>query len=117
MTLSAKSKILKRKRRHAKVRFKVSGTSLRPRLALYRSNRYLHAQLIDDEKGATLVGVFSKNEEGKNKMENAIAAGKKMAIEGQKKNIRKVVFDRGGFGFSGRIKAFAEGARAGGLEF
>ena len=113
----AKSKTLKRKRRHARVRATVFGTLLRPRLAVYRSNKYLHAQLIDDEKGVTLAGVFSKGEAGKNKMENALRAGKKIAQTAREKKISKVVFDRGGFVFTGRVKAFAQGARAGGLEF
>ena len=105
-----------RKRRHTKVRFLVTGTKDRPRLSVYRSNKYIHAQLIDDETGKTILGLVSK-EGGKNKTEGAAFAGKDLAKLAQEKKITQVVFDRGGFVYAGRIKAFADGAREGGLVF
>lgn len=116
-TPTTKEKAEKRIRRHARVRARVVGTALRPRLSVYRSNRYLHAQLIDDERGVSLGGVFSKGDHGKNKMDNASRAGKRIAALAKERNVGNVVFDRGGFGYAGRIKAFAEGAREGGLKF
>ena len=74
-TVNSKSKT--RERRHAKVRYSISGTSEKPRLSVYRSNKFIHAQIIDDEKGATLVGLISKGAKGKNKTESALLAGKK----------------------------------------
>jgi large subunit ribosomal protein L18 len=106
-----------RERRHAKVRFSVSGTKEKPRLSVYRSNKYIHAQIIDDENGTTLVGLTTKIVAGKNKTEGAAVAGKRIAEQAKEKKITKVVFDRGGFVYAGRIKAFADGAREGGLQF
>ena len=114
-TANSKSKI--RERRHAKVRYSISGTSEKPRLSVYRSNKFIHAQIIDDERGVTLAGLISKGTKGKNKTESALLAGKNIAKLAKEKNIQKVVFDRGGFVYAGRIQAFANGAREGGLEF
>ncbi len=94
--------------RHRKIRAKVSGSALKPRLSVYRSNRYLYAQLIDDQKSVTLLGLRG---------DDAKTLGEKMAVEAQKKNIKNVVFDRGGFLYTGKVKALAEAARAGGLHF
>ena len=110
------TKTMQRERRHAKVRFLVSGTKEKPRLSVYRSNKYIHAQIIDDEAGKTILGLVSKKG-GKNKTESAAHAGKELAKSAKEKKIEKVVFDRGGFVYAGRIKAFADGAREGGLEF
>ena len=107
-----------RKRRHARVRARVVGTGVRPRLAVYKSNRVIHAQLIDDERGRSLLGVVSaKASAGKTKTVEAHAAGKLIAELAAKKNISRATFDRGGFKYHGRVRAFAEGARAGGLVF
>ena len=111
------SKNQKRIRRHSKIRAKVSGTAARPRLSVSKSNRNLIAQLIDDEKGETLAYVWTKDMTGKTLREKVIAAGKKVAEDAKAKKIEKVVFDRGGFIFTGNIKAFAEAARENGLKF
>ncbi len=105
-------------RRHARVRSRVIGTALRPRLSVYKSNRYLHAQLVDDAKGVTLISGSTKELAGKDKKTDA---AKKLGVELAKRakaaGIIKVVFDRGGFRYTGRIATLATAARAGGLEF
>jgi large subunit ribosomal protein L18 len=112
------STITQRKRRHARVRARVVGTNSRPRLAVYKSNRVIHAQLIDDVSGRSLVGVVSASASaGKTKTMEAHAAGTLLAELAAKHNISLVTFDRGGFQYHGRVRAFAEGARAGGLVF
>lgn len=95
-------------RRHNRIRAKVSGTAERPRLCVYRSNRYMEAQVIDDTKGATIVSV---------KMDDAVKVGEAIAKAAKAKGISKVVFDRGGFRYAGGVAALAEAARKGGLEF
>lgn len=107
----------KRERRHRRVRSKVSGTLERPRLAVFRSNRFLYVQLIDDVRGVTLAASSTKGVTGKSMLEKATGLGKTIAEAAQKKAIKTVVFDRGGYLYTGRIKAVAEGARAGGLTF
>jgi len=109
-------KVEKRIRRHRKVRAKVSGTSERPRLAVFKSNRYLYAQLIDDTKGVTLASATSSGIKNK-KNEHAAVVGKMIAEKAHEKKIRAVVFDRGGFLYRGKIKLLAESARAAGLTF
>ncbi len=113
----ATQKAQKRIRRHARVRSQVSGTAERPRLSVYRSNRYISAQLIDDVAQHTLAAVSSKEASGKTFTEKAGSAGKAMAEAAKKAGITSVVFDRGGFRYTGRVAAFAQGAREGGLEF
>lgn len=109
--------MINRERRHNRIRAKVQGTTERPRLAVYKSNRYLHAQIIDDTKGAT-VASGSTQEMGKDKK---MAAAEKLGLELAKRakaaGITKVVFDRGGFRYTGRVATLAEAARKGGLEF
>ena len=118
-----KSRQLQRSRRHQRIRRKVEGSAERPRLAVFRSIKHLHAQLVDDIAGATLVGTSTLAlkdfaAEGSNrKVEMAHEAGKRLAELAKEKGITSVVFDRGGFRYHGRVKAFAEGAREGGLEF
>lgn len=109
--------IEQRARRHRRVRAKVSGTAARPRLSVFKSNTALYAQLIDDERGATLFGVSSASEKAKTPRERAEALAKTLAKEAISKGISAVVFDRGGFQYKGTIKAFAEAARAAGLTF
>lgn len=112
----AATKLQKRERRHGKIRSRVSGTEARPRLAVFRSNKFLYAQLIDDEKGVTIAAV--KTSDGKKPMQDrATAAGEEMAKKAGAKKIQEIVFDRGGFKYAGAIKAFADGARKGGLHF
>lgn len=104
--------------RHRRVRAKVTGTETRPRLALSRSSRYLQVQIIDDKKGTTLVGLSDMMMKIKGtKQDRARALGTLMAEKAKAKGISKVVFDRGGYQYHGRVRAFADAARAGGLEF
>lgn len=114
---TANIKTEKRARRHKRIRARVSGAAHIPRLSVFRSNRSMYAQLIDDEKGVTLVSAGDKGMKGKTKTERAKNAGLLLAQEAKKKQITKVVFDRGGFSYKGRVKALAEGAREGGLVF
>lgn len=108
-----------RKKRHARVRVKVQGTSEVPRLNVYRSNTNIYAQLIDDVKGVTLAQSSSLKlaEVSKSSISAATEVGKLIAEAGKEKNITKVVFDRGGYVYHGRVKALAEAARENGLEF
>lgn len=141
--MKIKSKHQKRHRRHRRVRAKASGTAKRPRLCVFRSARYIYAQLIDDEKSKTIISVsekdlkkiktittkkteakaVGKDKEGKKEIVRAgkVAAsyevGKLIAQKALDKKIDKVVFDRGGYKYHGRIKALADGAREGGLKF
>lgn len=110
-------KTLNRERRHARVRARVAGTEARPRLSIYKSNTRLTAQIINDDKGVTLVSVDSSKEKGKTPRERAEAAAVSLAKTAKTKDISKVVFDRGGFQYIGTIKAFADAARSAGLEF
>ncbi|MCD8028942.1 MAG: 50S ribosomal protein L18 [Erysipelotrichaceae bacterium] len=108
-----------RKKRHARVRLKVSGTSERPRLNVFRSSSHIHAQIIDDTKCTTLVSCSSvdmKLANGGN-VEAAKQVGEELAKRAIAKNIENVVFDRGGYIYHGRVKALAEAAREAGLKF
>jgi large subunit ribosomal protein L18 len=109
-----------RLRRHRRVRGKVRGTAARPRLAVFRSNRGIFAQLVDDDAGKTLAGAswkgLPKSFKG-DKSEQATAVGKQLAAEAKKAGVEAVVFDRGGYLYHGRVKALADGAREGGLKF
>lgn len=109
-----------RLRRHKRVRGKVSGTSERPRLNVFRSGTNIYAQIIDDTKGLTLVSAstLEKSFEGKgNNTEAAMKVGQAVAQRAKDKGIDTVVFDRGGYLYHGRIKALADGAREAGLQF
>lgn len=109
-----------RQRRHIRVRKKISGTSDRPRLCIYRSNTNLYAQLIDDVKAVTLVSASTLEKEVKEKHANKVAAkelGTLIAKRASEKKIKEVVFDRSGYIYHGVVKEFAEAARAAGLEF
>jgi large subunit ribosomal protein L18 len=109
-----------RKQRKARIRKKVNGTSERPRLVVFRSNKHIYAQIIDDLAGATLASASTLSLEGDNirlTIDNAKLVGKKVAEEAIKKSITSVVFDRNGFVYHGRVKAVADGAREGGLNF
>ncbi|EDU39053.1 ribosomal protein L18 [Clostridium sporogenes ATCC 15579] len=109
-----------RERRHMRVRKKIFGTAERPRLSVYRSEKHIYAQLIDDVEGKTLVAASSAEKGfdglGSNK-EGAKLVGKMVAEKALEKGLKKVVFDRGGFIYHGRIKELAEGAREAGLDF
>ena len=106
-----------RDRRHNRVRAKVNGSEIRPRLSIYKSNTRLTAQIINDDKGVTLAAVSSADEKGKTPRERAEQAAATLAKRATEKGIKAVVFDRGGFQYVGTIKAFADAARAAGLEF
>lgn len=116
MNTSSQKKEL-RVRRHARVRARISGTAERPRLAVFRSNRYVYAQLIDDEARVTLASSDSRKVAGATTMIRATEVGRALAEAAKKKGIAKVVFDRGGFLYQGIVAALADGARGGGLEF
>lgn len=108
-----------RQKRHKRIRGKISGTTDCPRLSVYRSNAAIYAQLIDDTKGITLASASSLalNLSNGSNMEAATAVGEALAKAALAVNIKKVVFDRSGYLYHGRIKALAEASRAGGLEF
>lgn len=112
-------KIQKRNRRHKRIRAKVSGTKALPRMALFKSNRYIYCQLIDDENSNTLIEASSGGKTAKSNttMKQSRETGKALAKKALEKKISKVVFDRGGFLYAGKVKEFAEGAREGGLIF
>jgi large subunit ribosomal protein L18 len=109
-----------RQRIHKRIRRKLAGTGERPRLAVFRSVAHIYVQLIDDAKGVTLVSASSVDKGAKTKGGNVAAAktiGKLVAERAKEKGIVKVVFDRGGYQYHGRVKALADAARAAGLEF
>ena len=118
--VSKKDKNAQRLKRHARVRAKISGTTERPRLAVYRSNANIYAQIIDDVKGVTLCSASSVEKDfdgiGSNK-EAAKKVGAKIAEKALAAGITEVVFDRGGYIYHGRVSELAEGAREGGLKF
>jgi large subunit ribosomal protein L18 len=106
--------------RKARVRSRITGTSARPRLSVYRSNAHIYGQLINDEKQVTLIScsdLVVKAKAKETKVQVAESVGEELAKRAVAKKIKSVVFDRNGFRFHGRIKALAEGARKGGLEF
>ena len=121
--ISVKDKNQERLVRHKRVRAKLSGTTERPRLCVYRSTSQIYAQIIDDSKGTTLVSASTldpevKNSlEGKTKTEQAKLVGEMVAKRALKKKIKEVVFDRGGYIYIGRVQALADGAREAGLKF
>ena len=118
-----KSRSVSRERRHVRVRNKVHGTTQRPRLSVFRSTQEIYAQLIDDEQGHTLTsassidGELRSKTDGLKKTEQARLVGKFIAERAKEIGIIKVVFDRGGFRYIGRVKALADAARESGLEF
>ena len=125
--MSAKSKLREAqlKRRHRRVRRKVAGSPERPRLVVHRSLKNIQGQITDDTTGRVLMGISTLapevrelgQEEGGTKRSRSKAAGKLLAEKAKAAGITKVVFDRGGYAYHGRVAAFAEGAREGGLEF
>lgn len=124
-SLLRKSRSLKRQRRHFRVRGKVQGTAERPRLCVFRSLKNMEGQIVDDDAGRTMLGLSTLtaelkgfSAEGPNRRtEQAYAAGKLLGERAKEQGITAVVFDRGGYKYHGRVKAFADGAREGGLEF
>lgn len=114
-----KAKNEKKQRRHNRVRAKISGTTLRPRLSVFRSNNGMVLQLIDDQDGKTIASAYSKEINNKNakKIEVAGELGRLIAKKAKDMKIDTVVFDRGSYKYHGRVKAVADGAREGGLNF
>jgi large subunit ribosomal protein L18 len=120
-----KTRRTQRERRHRRIRKKIWGTAERPRLVVYRSLKNIEGQLVDDDAGRTITGLSTLHAdlrdfepEGSNrKTEQAYEAGKKLAERARDEGIETVVFDRGGYKYHGRVKAFADGAREGGLKF
>ncbi len=111
-------KTQKRARLHRKIRARISGSEARPRLAVFRSNRYIYAQIIDDVKGITLASASDISLADKvSKLERAKIVGTAVAKEAKAKNITTIVFDRGGFSYRGRVQALADAARVAGLNF
>jgi large subunit ribosomal protein L18 len=108
-------------RRHLRVRKKIEGTPERPRLVVFRSSKHIYAQLVDDQRGVTIAGAADTSEgmqiEGKGKVARSFALGRLIAAKAKENGIAKVVFDRGGYQYHGRVKAVADGAPKGGLEF
>ena len=121
-----KSRDTQRRRRHTRIRKRIHGTPERPRLTVYRSLRNVEGQIIDDDSRRTLLGLstlhkeireIGGSEDDSPNLARAREAGRRIAAMAKEKGIEQVVFDRGGYKYHGRIKAFAEGAREGGLDF
>ena len=110
-----------RRRRHVRVRQKLAGTAERPRLVVFRSLKHIYAQLVNDDLGVTLLGVSDASEgvatDGAGKTARGKAVGKRLAEKAKAAGVTRVVFDRAGYRYHGRVKAVADGAREGGLEF
>jgi large subunit ribosomal protein L18 len=117
---SPKTREQLRYRRHLRVRRRISGTAERPRLVVFRSLKHIYAQLVNDDSGTTLLGVSDKSEgiqfEGAGKVVKGKAVGKLLADKAKAAGITRVVFDRAGYRYHGRVQAVADGAREGGLE-
>ena len=111
------TKVEQRERRKKRIRAKIFGTATAPRLSVFKSNAHISVQLIDDDKGVTLAASHSKLVKGKTLTEKAKAVGIDIAEKAKVKKISKAVFDRGGFSYTGKVKAVADGAREGGLVF
>lgn len=111
----------RRYQRHLRLRKKVAGTAERPRLVVFRSLKHIYAHLVDDDRGLVLLGVGDRTKgvsaEGAGKVAQSRAVGKLLAERAKERGITRAVFDRGGYVYHGRVRAVAEGARAGGLEF
>ena len=116
-----KTRAQRRYRRHLRIRKTLRGTADRPRLVVHRSIKHVYAQLVDDVSGHTLIGVGDRNKdvkvEGSGKVAGSFAVGKLLGQRAAAAGVTKVVFDRGGYPYHGRVKAVAEGARDAGLEF
>lgn len=115
--MNTKIKTLQRDRRRKRIRAKIFGTNEKPRLSIFKSNKYINVQLIDDSKGITLASATSKNIKGKSVLEKAKAVGVLIAEQAKAKKIVTAVFDRGGYLYTGSVSALADGAREAGLKF
>jgi large subunit ribosomal protein L18 len=117
MSTKSSQKTASRIHRHKRLRSKIAGTATTPRLSVYRSNKFVYAQLIDDETGKTLAAADSRSEKKGTAIEKAKAVGAEIAKKAQAAKIEAVVFDRGGFQYAGIVAALADAAREGGLKF
>jgi large subunit ribosomal protein L18 len=125
LTKAIKKKRERRERAHLRIRARVRGTSERPRLSVYKSLKYIYAQLIDDDRGHTLAAVSSADPEVRQQLDGKAASNKQaaklvgetIAVRAKEKGIEKVVFDRGGYVYHGNVKALADSAREKGLQF
>ncbi len=119
MAKGKKEKVERRKRIHRSIREDVIGTSVRPRLSVYRSNKYIYAQLIDDFEGHTLASASSLEDgvDEESPTDESRRVGELLAERAQEEGIEAVIFDRGGYKYHGRVEAVAEGVRDGGLDF
>lgn len=115
--MDTKVKKIQRERRKKRIRAKIFGTSEAPRLSVFRSNKYISAQLIDDSKGMTLASANSKTIKAKKVVDRATAVGVSIAEQAVAKKITKAIFDRSGYLYTGSVKALADGARSAGLKF
>ena len=116
----ATSKVEKRMKIKRRIRKNIFGSSIRPRLSVFRSNKEIYAQIINDEDGLTIASASSANNkaaQGKNKADAAAIVGKELAEKAKKAGVEEVVFDRNGYQYHGRVKSLADGAREGGLKF
>lgn len=113
----SKNTITKREARKNRIRAKISGTSSRPRLAVFKSNKFIYAQLIDDQAANTIAAADSKAIKAGSPLEKAKKVGESIAKLAQEKGVKEAVFDRGGFRYTGAVAELAEGARSGGLTF
>ena len=116
-----KTRESRRARRHLRVRKKIHGTAARPRLVVFRSSKHIYAQLVDDDRRVSVLGASDRSEglrvDGKGKTGKSYALGQLVAERAKQQGIARVVFDRAGYRYHGRVKAVADGARKGGLEF
>ena len=115
--MTTDKKTLDRKARQRRIRAQISGTATRPRIAMFRSNTAISAQVIDDTAGVTIASISTNTVKGKNMSEKVIAAGAALAKNISAKKITEALFDRGGYAFTGNIKAFADAVREGGIKF
>ena len=119
--MSQDPKVLRRQKLRWRIRTKISGTAQKPRLSVFRSNKDIYVQLIDDKNGVTLAAASSREKDiaaqGGNKVARSTNVGKAIAQKAKSLGVEAVVFDRGGYLYHGRVKAIADGAREGGLKF
>lgn len=115
--MNTNTKVAQRTRRHARIRTRISGTEARPRLAVFRSNRFIYAQLINDETGKTIASADSRSVKSGSGRDRAKEVGATIAVKAKEKGITSIIFDRGGFQYQGMIASVADGAREAGLIF
>jgi large subunit ribosomal protein L18 len=115
--MKTKIKKIQRARRQKRIRAKIFGTAEMPRLSVFKSNRFISLQLIDDSKGVTLASATTKGRKEKNNTERSLAAGAEIALKAKALGVSAIAFDRGGYIYTGSVAAAAEGARKGGLKF